>query len=111
MNSLGVKTADLSIIRYDDFSLDGFGNAVFATREFIEKNRRTVAAFVKGLNRAIKEVVSDPAAAPAAIKGRDPLIDMALEAGRLKLHVREILPTPQLRDGQREPGKRGSTNC
>jgi NitT/TauT family transport system substrate-binding protein len=94
---LGVKATELSILRYDDFNLDGFGNAVFGTREFVEKNPRTVTAFVKGLNRAMKDVIAEPQAALAAIKSRDPLVNLDLEAERLKLHVRELLLTPNVR--------------
>jgi NitT/TauT family transport system substrate-binding protein len=98
LNGLGVKTADLTVMKYDDHNLDGFGNAVFATREFVEKNPRTVAAFVRGLNRAMKELVADPKAAIAAIKTRDPLVNDALEADRLKLYVRELLLTKNVRE-------------
>lgn len=97
LNGLGVKTADLSIIKYDDHNLDGFGNSVFGTREFIEKNPRTVAAFVRGLNRAVKDVIAEPQAALAAIRGRDPLVNIELEAERLKMHVRDMLLTPNVR--------------
>ncbi len=98
LNGLGIKTADLNVMKYDDYNLDGFGNAVFATRDFVEKNPRTVMAFVKGLNRAMKEIVSDPKAAIAAIKGRDPLVNTELETERLKLYVKELLLTKNVRD-------------
>jgi NitT/TauT family transport system substrate-binding protein len=98
LNGLGIKTSDLSILKYDDFNLDGFGNAVFATRDFVEKNPKTVAAFVKGLNRAMKELIADPKAAIAAIKGRDPLVSTDLENDRLKLYVRELLLTRNVKD-------------
>jgi NitT/TauT family transport system substrate-binding protein len=98
LNGLGVKTADLSVMKYDDYNLDGFGNAVFATRDFVEKNPKTVMAFVKGLNRAMKEMIADPKGAIAAIKGRDPLINADLEADRLKLYVKELLLTKNVKD-------------
>ena len=97
LNGLGVKTADLNIMRYDDYNLDGFGNAVFATKEFVEKNPRTVAAFTKGLNKAMKDLVSDPKAALAAIKGRDPLISSELEGQRLVLYIKELLLTANVK--------------
>ena len=97
INALGVKTADLNIMKYDDYNLDGFGNAVFATKEFVEKNPRTVAAFVKGLNKAMKDVISDPKAVITAIKGRDPLVDGEVETQRLALNVKTILLTPNVK--------------
>ncbi|MFM7567663.1 MAG: ABC transporter substrate-binding protein [Betaproteobacteria bacterium] len=95
---LGVKVSDLVVIRYRDYNLDGFGNAVIGTREFIEKHPRTVAAFVKGLNRAMKDLISDPDAAIASLRSRDPLISVETEAARLKLYVRELLLTPNVRE-------------
>jgi NitT/TauT family transport system substrate-binding protein len=94
---LGVKASDVDVIRYRDHNFDGFGNAVFGTREFIEKHPKTVTAFVKGLNRAMKDMVSDPNAALAALKTRDPLVSMDTEAARLNLYVRELLLTDNVR--------------
>jgi NitT/TauT family transport system substrate-binding protein len=98
LNGLGIKTVDLNVMKYDDYNLDGFGNAVFATRDFVEKNPKTVTAFVKGLNRAMKELISDPKAAIAALKGRDPLVNGDLETERLKLYVKELLLTKNVRE-------------
>lgn len=98
LNGLGVKTVDLTVMKYDDYNLDGFGNALFATRDFVEKHPRTVTAFVKGLNRAMKEMVADPQAAMTALKGRDPLINGDLEMQRMKLYVKELLLTRNVKD-------------
>ena len=95
---LGVKVSDLDIIRYRDHKLDGYGNAVIGTREFVEKHPRTVAAFVKGLNRAMKDLITEPNAAIAALKARDPLISVETESSRLKLYIREVLLTDHVRN-------------
>ena len=97
LNGMGVKTADLMVMKYDDYNLDGFGNAIFATREFVEKNPHTVAAFTKGLNKSMKEVISNPKAAIEAIKGRDALINVDLENQRLVLNIKEQLLTPNVK--------------
>jgi NitT/TauT family transport system substrate-binding protein len=97
LNGLGVKTADLNIIKYDDYNLDGFGNAVFASKEFVEKNPQTIAAFTRGLNKAMKEMISNPKAAIDAIKGRDPLVSGDLESQRLVLYVKELLLTSNVK--------------
>jgi NitT/TauT family transport system substrate-binding protein len=98
LNSLGVKNADLTVLKYDDYNLDGFGNAVFATREFVEKNPKTVTAFVKGLNRAMKELVANPRSAIDALKVRDPLVSTEVESQRLVLYIKELLLTKNVRD-------------
>lgn len=97
LNSLGIKTADLTVLRYKDYGMDGFGNAVFGTREFIEKNPKTVAAFVKGVNQALKTLISDPDAGIAALKTRDGLVSTERERQRLSLYVTELLLTPNVK--------------
>lgn len=97
LNALGVKTADITVLRYKDFGMDGFGNAVFGTRDFIEKNPKTVAAFVKGVNQAMKELVAQPAEAIDALKTRDSLVNAAAERARLSLYVTELLLTDNVK--------------
>lgn len=94
---LGVKASDLNVIRYRDYKLDGFGNAIIGTREFVNKHPRTVTAFVKGLNRAMKDLITDPDAAIASIRARDPLISTETESARLRLYVKELLLTDNVR--------------
>ena len=98
LNAIGVKTADLTVMRYDAFNLDGYGNAVIATREFIDKNPKTVMAFVKGLNRGMKEMVANPKDAIAALKARDPLINTEVENQRMALYIKELLLTKNVRE-------------
>jgi NitT/TauT family transport system substrate-binding protein len=97
LNSLGIKTADLTVMRYKDFGMDGFGNAVFGTKDFVEKNPRTVAAFVKGVNLALKEMIASPDAAIDALKSRDGLVNANAERARLSLYVTELLLTPNVK--------------
>lgn len=97
INGLGVKSADLNIMMYHDHNLDGFGNAVFATKDFVEKNPKTVAAFVKGLNKSYKLMISDPKAPIDAILGRDPLVSADLEHQRLQLYLKEMILTPYVK--------------
>ncbi|RZI95350.1 MAG: hypothetical protein EOP39_29710, partial [Rubrivivax sp.] len=98
VGALGVKPADLSVIRYDANGLDCYGNAVIATRDFAEKNPKTTTAFVKAVNRGMKEMVAQPKAGLEALKLRDPLINMDVEAGRMTLYIKELLLTPNVKD-------------
>jgi NitT/TauT family transport system substrate-binding protein len=97
LNALGVKSADIAVMRYDAFGFDGFGNAVFASKDYVEKNPKTVAAFVRGVNKAMKEMVADPKAAIDALKVRDGLVNTEVETQRLKLYVKELLLTPNVK--------------
>ena len=97
LNSLGIKTADLTVMRYKDFGMDGFGNAVFGSKDFVDKNPKTVAAFVKGVNLALKEMIASPDAAIDALKSRDGLVNTNAERARLSLYVTELLLTPNVK--------------
>ena len=98
LGALGVKPADLSVIRYDANGLDCYGNAVITMREFAEKNPKTTLAFVKAVNRGMKEMVAQPKAGLEALKVRDPLINMDVEAGRMTLYIKELLLTPNVKE-------------
>ena len=97
LNAIGVKTADINVMRYDAFGFDGFGNAVFASHEYVEKNPKTVAAFVRGVNKAMKEMVADPKAAIDALRVRDGLVNVDVETQRLKLYIKELLLTANVK--------------
>jgi len=97
VEGLGVKKENIVVMKYDDHNLDGFGNVVFATREFTERNPRTVTALTRAINRAFKDAVSDPKAVAASLKGRDPLISLDLENRRMVLAVKEMYITPNVK--------------
>ena len=97
LNAIGVKTADIAVMRYDAYGFDGFGNAVFASKAYVEQNPKTVAAFVRGVNKAMKELIADPKAAIDALKARDGLINTEVETQRLQLYIKELLLTPNVK--------------
>ena len=63
----------------------------------VEKNPKTVAAFVKGVNLALKEMIASPDAAIDALKSRDGLVNTNAERARLSLYVTELLLTPNVK--------------
>jgi NitT/TauT family transport system substrate-binding protein len=97
VEGLGVKKENIAVMKYDDHNLDGFGNVVFATRDFTEKNPKTVAAVARAINRAFRDAVSDPKAVAASLKGRDPLVNQDLENRRMVLAVKEMYLTPNVK--------------
>ncbi len=70
---------------------------MFGTREFVARNPRTTAAMVKAVNNGMLEMVRSPDAALGAIKARDPLVKMDVEAGRMEMYIRDILLTPRVK--------------
>jgi NitT/TauT family transport system substrate-binding protein len=100
LNARGVKDDELVVMRYPDFGVELYGSAVIATPRLIAERPQAVAAFLRALNKSIKEVIADPAAAIKVLKQHDPLIDEALELRRLQLCIQHfVVTTNTRRDG------------
>ena len=97
VEGLGVKRENIVVMKYDDHNLDGFGNVVFALKDFVDRNPRTIAALTRAINRGYRDTVADPKATVNALKGRDPLINVELENKRMVLAIKEMYLTPNVK--------------
>jgi len=97
LEARGVKADDIVAMKYPDFGVELYGNAIIASPKIIAENPRAVAGFLRAFNKALKEVIFDPAASVASVKERDPLIDVALETRRLKLALDYSVLTAEVR--------------
>ena len=94
----GVKAEDLVIMRYPDFGVQLYGSAVISSPKMIAEKPQAVAAFLRALNRSIKEVIANPDEGIRSLKAHDPLVDVAIETQRLKLCVDNFVVTPYVRN-------------
>ena len=97
VEGLGVRRDNIVVMKYDAHNVDGYGNVVFATRDFIEKNPRTIGAFTRAVNKGYRDAIADPKMVVNALKGRDPLISVDLENKRMVLAIKEMYLTPNVR--------------
>lgn len=93
LNALGVPDSALNIMKYSDYGLDLYSNAIMATPELLKNNPKAVAGFIKGAIRGWQDAIKDPEAAIAAIKKADPLVNEKLELERLKVTIRDFVLT------------------
>jgi len=77
-----MKTEELSVLKYSDAGVNLYGNAILAATPLIAQNPRVVAAFLRATNRAIVDTFADPAAAIAATRQREPILDEKVELAR-----------------------------
>lgn len=77
-----MKPEELSILRYTDAGVQLYGNAILASTGLIAEKPELVAAFLRATNRAIVESFANPAAAIAATRQREPILDEKLELAR-----------------------------
>jgi NitT/TauT family transport system substrate-binding protein len=97
LNARGVKDEDVTVFKYPDYGVKLYGNTVIASQRFIDQNPKAVAGFLRALNKGVREVVADPAAAIKYVKERDPLINEALEQRRIKLAIDTVMATPEFK--------------
>ena len=87
---------DLRFIRYGDYGMDLYSNAVFFSKSFVKDNPKAVAGFVKALNRAVKEVIANPdAGVDYAIK-REPLLKRDVEKEKLLATLKNDMSHPEI---------------
>ena len=80
-----MKLEDLSILEYTNAGVNLYGNAILASNAMTTQNPAAVAGFLRATNRAILESMADPAAAIAATKVREPILNEAVELERWRI--------------------------
>ncbi len=80
-----LKPEDLSVLQYSDAGVNLYGNAILASSNLIAQNPKVVAAFLRATNRAIVETFANPAAAIAATRQREPILDEKVELERWRV--------------------------
>jgi NitT/TauT family transport system substrate-binding protein len=95
--AMGLDPAkELRFIRYGEYGMDLYANAVFFSRSFVKENPKAVQGFVKALNRAIKDVIADPEAGITAVMQREPLLKREVEKEKLLATLRNDMNHPEI---------------
>jgi NitT/TauT family transport system substrate-binding protein len=97
LKARGVAASDIVAMRYADFGLDFYGNAVIVGPKFAAEKPNAVKGFNKATIRAWKDVLANPTEAVAIAKGIDALIDDKLELERLDLAIKTNILTPYVK--------------
>src|SRR5581483_9769980 len=80
---LGVPLEKVVLMRYNDYGITQYGTAIFTRADYLQKNPKTVAAFVRAVNQSQKDAIADPQATVKSILPRDPLVKLDMECLRL----------------------------
>lgn len=97
LKGLGLPLEQQVIMRYRDFGVPLYSNAVMTTRRYAEANPEVLRGVVRAIARGTRLMVANPAAATAAVKEAEPLVDLALETERAQLVVNEMIMTDHVR--------------
>lgn len=87
--------ADFNWFYYSDNGLDLYSNGVIVSRKLIEEHPEAVEGLVTAINKAIMDVVADPAVGIDALVAVEPLTDTGLETERLQYTIDNQLETAE----------------
>ena len=100
-----IPAKDLSVLEYDKAGLSLYGNAILAGK-LVQDKPEVARAFLRASNRALRETLANPDAAFAAIKAREPILNMEVERERWSI-TRQYLSTAETQSiglGAVQPG-------
>lgn len=94
---IGIDPArDLRYIKYSDYGLDLYSNALVFSKAFVKEHPQAVRGFVRALNRAINETVANPKAAMDVMMKQEPLMNRAVETDRMLTTIKEEMTHPEI---------------
>ena len=94
LEARGVKAQDIVVMPYPEFGVKLYGNVIIASPKLLKDNPGAVKAFLSAFTKGVKDVMANPAAAITEVKARDGIINVELEARRLKLAIDTVINTP-----------------
>ncbi len=99
LKTMGVKQEEVVFLRYADFGLDLYGNALMVSRKLLTTQPKVVEAFVKATAMGWRDALADPAAAIEALAKRDPLVNKPIETEKLQWLLRNQISSAATRAG------------
>jgi NitT/TauT family transport system substrate-binding protein len=90
---------DLRFIRYEDYGLDLYSNAILVSQSLIANNPNAVKGLLRAINRGLKDAYADQKAAIQSVLKREPLLNEAIESQRLALMFSFDMSGPEAATG------------
>jgi NitT/TauT family transport system substrate-binding protein len=98
LNIIGIgmdPDKDFRFIGYGASGLDIYSNGVMVSRKLYTEHPDKVAGLVRAINKAVMEVMADPAMGAAAVKAVEPLLNEELERKRLDFAMTNLINSPE----------------
>lgn len=86
----------LRLIRFGDYGMDLYSNAIIVSKKFIKEHPDAVKGFLKALTRGVKDAMADPKAAVEAVAKREPLIKFDVELAKLEATFDSDMNHPEI---------------
>lgn len=88
---------DLDFMRFADFGMDLYSNAVMVSQEMLKSHPDKVKGMVAAINKAFWEVVANPDLGIDAVMKREPLLKRASEKERLMATLKHLIISPEMK--------------
>jgi NitT/TauT family transport system substrate-binding protein len=98
LTALGAKPEEIVVMRYADAGVDLYGSGIYVKPAFAASHPDAVKGVVRAAVKAHLAALKAPAAAIAAMKKRDALVDEPLELKRLQLINDQLIATERTRE-------------
>jgi NitT/TauT family transport system substrate-binding protein len=86
---------DFRWFNFGEYGLDLYSNGVMVSQKLLKENPKAVAGLVRAINRAIKDVVADPAMGVATLAKIEPLINSEIEKKRIAYALNNLMNAPE----------------
>jgi NitT/TauT family transport system substrate-binding protein len=93
----GVKDEQIRYIKFGDYGMDLYSNAIIVSKRLVKENPKAVAGFLRALNKGTIDALKDLDAAVAAVAKREPLIKIAIEKDRFIATLQEEMNHPEIK--------------
>ena len=93
----GAKPEDVNFLYYSDAGVPLYSNSLIAAKKNVDGNADTTRRFLEASAKSWQAAIADPAAAIAALRLQESLIDPALETKRLQWVIKNQLVTDESR--------------
>ena len=106
MRAVKVPEKDILAMPFANYGVELYGHVLLTTREFAEKHPEAIRNFIRATVQGTKVMMTDPDAAVASIKKRDPLINPDIEKARIKMSLDYMFISPHvMKDGMSDVDK------
>ncbi len=93
---MGVADKDIRYIKYGDYGMDLYSNAIIVSKKLTSENPTAVKGLIAAINHGLKDALKDPDAAIAAVAKREPLIKVKVERERFDATLKDEMNSPEI---------------
>jgi len=93
---MGVAEKDIRYIKYGDYGMDLYSNAIIVSKKLVKENPTAVKGLIEAINHGLEDALKDPDAAVAAVAKREPLIKPSVERERLDATLKDEMNSPEI---------------